>query len=578
VDYQQQKVAQMILRILVLATLVSSAAAPVVAQPVAQGDVSHAMTSAQAEAAIRAAREAVAANPGDAELYARLSQTYASVGSAEAALHAIEAALALEPGRADYIRARATLATWTGDYRGARDSYLQLEALYPDDLEIALALARVSAWSGDTDRAVNQYRRYLQKNASNAAVWLELARAESWRGNYPGAIEGLEAYKALAGETKSYVTELAAVLSASGRPGKAEDLLTPYLAQSPLDYDLNLTHTLALGRQQRAKAAFDSLDTVRQLSPDDPQTRTAERVLRTLLGSSADAPFSSYTDSDALNVQRVAPRAVAALNSGTRLSAGYERSRLDARSGSGLDAIDGQTTATYQHLWAGAAQRVGAITVNGQIGYATANDRNSNTYGFGVDARVADSLRLSLSHASAPFVISPRTVDLGLTAVTQRAQVDWTPALRYQVLVDASFQDLSDGNSRWEVTLSPRRTMARRAGFNLDLGATAYRLETSRDLNHGYYDPRYYEYYAAGIYPYIKVRENVGLALTAGLGVQRDNTEPSFHFGGNVSGEATFGIYRPWVLKVNGSATLNGRLESGAFRAFGLGAALVRRF
>ena len=566
------------LRTLLLATLVLSVSGPLAAQPAVLGDGSQAIPSAQAEAAIRTLHEAIAASPGDADLYARLSQTYASVGSGEAALHAIEAALALQPNRPEYIRARATLATWTGDYRGARDSYLQLEILYPADLEIALALARVSAWSGDTDRAVKQYKRYLQANLLNAPVWLELARAESWRGNYAGAIEALKAYKAQAGATQNYVTELAAVLSASGRPGKAEDLLTPLLAQSPFDYDLNLTHTLALGRQQRAKAAFESLDTVRQLSPDGPQTRTAERVLRNLLGSSAEAPFTSYSDSDALTVQRIAPRAVVGLNSGTRLSAGYERSRLDARAGSGLDAVDGQTAASYEHLWASAAQRAGAITLNGQVGYATANERSNNTYGFGVDARVADSLRVSLSHASAPFVISPRTVDLGLTAVTQRAQVDWTPALRYQVLVDASFQDLSDGNSRWEVTLSPRRTMARRAGFNLDLGATAYRLETSRDLDHGYYDPRFYEYYAAGIYPYIKVRENVGLALTAGLGVQRDNTEPSFHFGGNVSGEATFGIYRPWVLKVNGSATLNGRLESGAFRAFGVGAALVRRF
>ncbi len=568
----------MTLRTLVLGALILSVPGPLAGQPAAQGDVSQTRPSAQAEAAIRALGEAITASPGDADLYARLSQTYASVGSAEAALHAIEAALALEPHRADYIRAKATLATWTGDYRGARDSYLQLEAVYPNDLEIALALARVSAWSGDTDRAVNQYKRYLRKNASNAAVWVELARAESWRGNYPGALDALEAYKTHAGGTQIYVTELAAVLSASGRPGKAEDLLAPLLAQSPLDYDLNLTHTLALGRQQRARAAFESLDTVRQLSPDGPQTRTAERVLRNLLGSSAEAPFTSYTDSDALNVQRISPRAIVALNSGTRLSAGYERTRLDARSGSGLDAIDGQTIANYEHLWAGAAQRVGAITLDGQVGYATANERTNNTYGVGIDVRVADSLRLSLSHASAPFVISPRTVDLGLTAVSQRAQVDWTPSLRYQVVIDASFQDLSDGNSRWEVTLSPRRTMARRAGFNLDLGATAYRLETSHDFNHGYYDPRFYEYYAAGIYPYIKVRENVGLALTAALGVQRDNTEPSFHFGGNVSGEATFGIYRPWVLTVNGSATLNGRLESGAFRALGVGAALVRRF
>jgi len=31
-------------------------------------------------------------------------------------------------------------------------------------------------------------------------------------------------------------------------------------------------------------------------------------------------------------------------------------------------------------------------------------------------------------------------------------------------------------------------------------------------------------------------------------------------------------------VKLNGSATLNGRLDSGAFHGFGAGAALVRRF
>jgi hypothetical protein len=128
------------------------------------------------------------------------------------------------------------------------------------------------------------------------------------------------------------------------------------------------------------------------------------------------------------------------------------------------------------------------------------------------------------------------------------------------------------------MTISPRRSVARRAGFNLDLGATAYRLQTSRDFDHGYYDPRRYEYYAATVYPYFKVRENIGLALTGAAGAQRDNTSRSFRFGGNVSGEATFGIYRPWVVKINGGATLNSRLDSGAFRGVSAGAALVRRF
>jgi tetratricopeptide (TPR) repeat protein len=584
VDYQQQKVAQVIARTLLLVTLTSAAAGPVAAQSgpypadawVQMADVE--ASRGNLAGCVEALQKAVAASPADASLYARLSQTYASAGSGNAALHAIEAALALQPGRPEYLRARATLATWIGDYRTARDSYRQLETVYPEDLDLALALARVSAWAGDTDRAVKEFTRYLKAKASNAPVWLELAKAESWRGNYAGAIEALDAYKRHAGVSREYFAQLAAVLAAAGRPAQAEDLLADLLAQSPADYDLNLTHTLALGSQQRARAAFESLETIRQLSPDGAQTRTAERVLHTLLGSSAESPFTSYSDSDALRVRRFAPRARVALNSGTQLSAGYDRSELDARAGSGLDTLDGHTAATVEQTWVGAAQRFGTIAVNGQIGYARANEQVSTTYGVGIDARLADGFRFMLSRASGPLVVSPRTVDLGLMVTHHRAQIDWTPTLRAQVDADASFDELSDGNRRWEVTFSPRRTVARRARFNLDLGATAYRLQTTHDLDHGYYDPRAYEYYAATLYPYIKFRENVGLAMTAGLGVQRDNTTPSFRLGGNVTGEATFGIYRPWILKLNGAATLNGRLDSGAFRAFSVAAALVRRF
>ena len=602
----------MILRVLTLTTLIASLPGVVAAQAGAQSGASQDATLGQADdvlrgfravvasdprrsdvwvqiadieaqrgnvtACVEALQRAVAASPGNAALYARLSQTYASAGFGEAALHAIDGALQLQPGRADYVRARAILSTWIGDYRAARDSYRQLAASAPGDLDIALALARVSAWAGDTDRAVSEYKRYLRAHASAAPVWLELTQAESWRGNYAGAIDGLQAYKAIAGETDEYLAALAAVLATGGRPGKAEDLVTRLLTQSPGNYDLNLTQTIALARQHRAKAAFESLDTIRQLSPDGPQTRTTERVLRTLLGSSADGAFTTYADSDALKVQRLTPAAIVALGGDSQLSAGYERSRLEAPSGSGLDRMDGQASANYEHSWAGATQRLGAFTLNGQLGYATGARHVSTTYGVGIEGRPADSIRFTLSYASAPFVVSPRTVDLGIIARSGRAHIDWTPTLRAQVIVEASFQDLSDGNRRWEIALSPRRAVARRARFNLDLGGTVYRLQTTRDLDHGYYDPRRYEYYAAAIYPYLKVRENVGLATTAAFGVQRDHTSPSFHFGGNVSTEATVGIYRPWMLKVKGSATLNGRLDSGAYRGFGAGAALVRRF
>ena len=52
----------------------------------------------------------------------------------------------------------------------------------------------------------------------------------------------------------------------------------------------------------------------------------------------------------------------------------------------------------------------------------------------------------------------------------------------------------------------------------------------------------------------------------------------AFRFGGNASAEATFGIYERWLLKVHGSTTTNGRLESGAFRGYSSGLVLLRRF
>ena len=146
------------------------------------------------------------------------------------------------------------------------------------------------------------------------------------------------------------------------------------------------------------------------------------------------------------------------------------------------------------------------------------------------------------------------------------------------VAFDGSYQELSDGNRRSELTIAPRGTVSRTARFNLDLGASAYRLETADDLDHGYYDPRRYEFYAMTMSPYFKFKENIGLGIALGLGAQRDDSSPSFHFGGNVTGEATFGIYKAWALKVSGGVTRNRRLESGAYQGFGANIGLVRRF
>lgn len=527
-------------------------------------------------ACIAALQQGAAAAPASADMYFRLSQAYSTAGQPNAALSAIEGALALDPTSDTYQRARATLATWTGDYARAQDSYRRLAALHADDADIALGYARVSAWSGDTNEAVAQYERYLTSHPESGDAWIELARAESWRGNYGAAVRALNAYRSGFGETAAYTQTYAAVMAGGGRPGRAEAALSPLLAQTPNDLQLNLTRTIALAMQRRTREAFSSLDAVRQLAPESRDARNAERVVRTLLASTAEPTFTVYSDSDRLQMQRFAPHGTIAFVTGTQISTGYERTMLDARSGSGLEQADGSTSAGYEHSWVGLAQKVGVLTVDMQGGYVSG--QRLATYRIAATTRASDSLQFSIERSSDAVVISPRTVGLGLTQIAHRAQVQWAPTFQSMIVFDGLVQDFSDGNRRIELTVAPRRSFARTAGFNLDLGVSAYRLQTDRDLANGYYDPKRYEHYAVTVFPYFKISENVGLSMTAAIGAQRDSYAPGFRFGGTVSGEATFGIYEAWALKINGSASMNRRLESGAFRGLSGGVVLVRRF
>jgi tetratricopeptide (TPR) repeat protein len=527
---------------------------------------------------VTALQRAAQAAPGDAAISFRLSQAYSTAGQPGPALNAIEGALAIQPNGVDFLRARAVLSTWLGDYRRAQDSYRRMAAVATLDGETTLAFARVSGWAGDTNEAVNQYERYLHDHPDAAEAWIELARNESWRGNYAGALHALAGYRARFGETPIYSETFAAVMAGAGRPTRAEDVVTPLLAATPDNLQLNLTRTLALAMQGRRRDAWSSLDTVRQIAPDSRDTRYAERVVRSLIGSSAAPTFTVYSDSDRLEQRRFAPYLAIGLMSGTQLSAGYERTELEAESGSGLDQLNGGRQAEYVHSWVGVAQKFGRLTVGGDAGYAQPGSRELATYRVSALARATDSLALSVERSSGAVVISPRTVGLGLTQIAHRVQAQWAPTLQSAVAFDALVQDFSDGNRRVELTLSPRRSVARTAGFNLDLGVSAYRLQTRFDFDNGYYDPQRYEHYAVTAFPYFKFRENIGLSLSSAVGAQRDSSGNAFRFGGTAGGELTLGIYEPWVLKVNGSASMNRRLESGAFRGVSAGAVLVRRF
>ena len=528
-------------------------------------------------ASVAALNQAARAVPSDPSIYRRLSEAYAMSQQPQAAVYAIQGALALAPNNADYLRAAATLATWQGDYALAARSYLRLREIAGANVDVTLNLARVSAWAGQTDQAVGEYRRYLAAYPDNADVWLELARAESWRGNYAAALDALRVHRDRFGASDAYSRELASIRASSGQPGEAVRLVDPLLKQNPFSHELNVIRTIALAMQQRPRETFEALDSVRRLNPTARETRTAEKLVRANLSSTAEPGVSFYSDSDRLRVTRIAPSVTALLATGTELSAGYERQLLDAPQQGGLGRAGGGW-ARYDYGWTAIAQKIGRVTIQGLVGSAKAESRTETSYAVGARIHPSDALSLTVGSSHGFFVVSPRTIELGLTERHHRFEIDWAPGVVYRLSGTSSYQRLSDGNHRWQVLVAPRRAVARTESLNLDLGFSAYVLGTTRDLANGYYDPRRYESYAAVIYPYFKLSENVGVAASVAAGVQREQSLPSFRFGGNAGVELTVGIYRPWVLKLNAGATNNRRANSGAFEGYTGGVVLVRRF
>lgn len=526
--------------------------------------------------AIAALQRAAAARP-EAQTFARLSQAYAARGYAASALHAIKGALALNPQSEDYLRAAAPLATWTGDYATAAAAYRELLRNRPQESGLNLSLARVNAWAGNSDAAAGAYRAYIKVGGAEPSAWLELARVESWRGNTASALAALDAYRERFGEGDAYAKERVSILARGGRPRQALRELNPLLESAPQDPSLNVTRTVALAAARHHGAAVSTLNTVRSTGAQ-AESRAADSVVRSLLASNIGPAVTVYDDSDGLRTARVAPKADIGLRSDTRIHAGYEHLELQAPNGSGLETVSGGTNAMLDQLWAGVSQRVQSFWFGGTVGRSRTDFDELTAYSALVRFTPADSLTVGVERTFGFAAISPRTVSLGLTLLSHRAQLDWAPGARYHLALEGSYDTLSDTNARWAFYVSPRAAVARTQRLNLDLGILIHQFGAKQNLDHGYYDPRRYEYYSVVAAPYWKASENIGVAIAAGMGPQRDDASRGFTLGMNSSVEATFGIYREWMLKVHGGVTNNRRLDSGAFRGTSGGVVLLRRF
>lgn len=519
-------------------------------------------------------------SPGDADLRFRQSQALAAADQPREALAAISQALALDPGNLDYLRSRAQLASWNGDTRLARDSYEAILAAVGPDREAELGRARAEAWLGDVDRAVGHYEEYLARYPEDEAAHLEYARTQGWRGNFAAGLEAIERYEESFGETDESAATKARLLVGARRPNAALSLVSPLLEAAPEDPGIRGTHALALADSGRPRQALEEVERLAELYPDEPQTRSVRKVVDTPLRSLIRPVLHSYSDSDSVDRTRFGLEGALRLAPGSHLTTSLFTGESRADTASGLAAPDGRESVALDGAWLRLDQRLGPrATVTLEAGITEVENRDAeSTYRIGLRLRPADALSLELSRERDLHAVSPRSLALGVRRDTSRGALRWSPAPRYWLDVVAARDDLSDANRKDEAIVAVRRAMARKAGFNFDLGVRGWWFSFDTDPGSGYYAPADFRRYSALGFFYWKLSEDRGLAFSISPGFLRDDTMPSYEFSADATFELTIGIYHAWMLVVRASVTENGRAETGAFSATSGAILLTRRF
>lgn len=524
--------------------------------------------------------KAVVMAPGDAGLHARLSQQYALTNQPRQALAEIEQAVKLAPDNTSYLKSRAQLANWLGLYQIAGDSYARLLALTPQGSTYGLMLARSRTWEGNLDAAAKAYHDYLQAHPEDAEALLEYARVQGWRGNLAGAIELLALYEERFPQNAKPDADRARLLAWAGKTHEASRINDELLVQKPNDYELNVTRTVALDKGNRKEEAVESLNTLTNLRPDSAEVTEIKRHVNTPLRPDIALYGRYYNDGDHLSIAQESLRGGYSISPATRLGLVDEMWQLSANPGSGLENQNGSRHVDYQKASLTVASYLTpTLWVNAAAGPAQVNGEGAIfAYDVLLGARPDDSLSVSLEQSHDNLLISPRSASLGLRHDTTQLNAEWTPGLDYTIVGLFRYDDISDGNTRWEAVLAPRRSVIRSQLLDLDLGLRGQMFGFDQDLNSGYYDPGFYEQYALTAFSYWKFGPESGLSLTGAAGYYRDDIMNHFDFGWSTDAELILGVHSDWSAKLAGHFMQNFRQSGGAYHAAAVEAAIIRRF
>lgn len=408
-------------------------------------------------------------------------------GDAMAAVNALQPHLARDPTNPALLEAQAQFASWARDFDLALESYGRILEARPGDVGVRREQAKVLSWASRHDAAIAAYEALLRDDPADAEARLGLARVLAWSGRYAAA--EAEYRRLLADDPANLdaLRGLAQTASWRGDLREGERRWRGVLERAPNDVAALVGLAQVLRWQGRHAASREHSLRALALAPADADARAQLAWTEAVLAPRIAPGFVYESDSDGHQI------ATAVVGTGwhplprLQLHAdGYAR-RTERSGGPKLSR-------RAQGLTLGVRALLEPGWVVAVAGGASGSDAPGAEAIPALRASVTTPARLplglSLGYSRAALDATAQQVERGVSVEEVALSGRLSPAAGWQLngsLARATFRG-TEANHR----LAGHGEIARRLGRPWTLLLTARAFGFERDLDDGYWDPRFY--------------------------------------------------------------------------------------
>ncbi|MCK7592247.1 tetratricopeptide repeat protein [Pseudomarimonas salicorniae] len=258
-----------------------------------QQEILEAIGRKDAETALRLARDAVAANPEDAEAQHALGLSLQLSGDHAAAAEAFDRAIALAPHTSRYHVARAALALGQRDAERADSEIRAALAADPNQLNAYVLAAHLAISRGDADDAERQLKLAQRVAPDHPVVIAIEGNLAQLRGEHEKAIKLLSSAAERMPEEPLVLASLGLAYLDAGHLAFAEQSLRRALDGQPNALRLRWALVEAKRRQGHLQDLPAELERILAQQPDDPRALALLGDCRLRMGE-VDAALAAY--------------------------------------------------------------------------------------------------------------------------------------------------------------------------------------------------------------------------------------------------------------------------------------------